>query len=287
MRRRLVVAAACLILAAGSWTLYVSLREKERAAVARQMNLLAQESAFLLRSKLEHSTEVLHGIAALFELRPEVGRAEFRTFVGRSLLRQPELKALEWILRVPEVERGSFEQAFRDDGIDGFQFTEKRGDVLVRAAARDEHFPVMFVEPLASNEEALGFDLAANPERRRALERARDTGNPARPSQCAWPRRKRSSSDSWCSSRCTAACPRVPRWPSDERRCWASRWRSTASATFGGTARALAAREIDVSVFDRQNGQRLIHVPPWPRRRSSRRTSTPPMQSARFAAGDR
>ncbi len=256
MRRRLVVAAACLILAAGSWTLYVSLREKERAAVARQMNLLAQESAFLLRSKLEHSTEVLHGIAALFELRPEVGRAEFRTFVGRSLLRQPELKALEWILRVPEVERGSFEQAFRDDGIDGFQFTEKRGDVLVRAAARDEHFPVMFVEPLASNEEALGFDLAANPERRRALERARDTGNPA----ATQPVRLAQEKEEQLGFLVFQPVYRrmSPRLTVAERR---GALLGFALAVYrigdllGGTARALAAREIDVSVFDRQNGR--------------------------------
>jgi signal transduction histidine kinase len=77
------------------------------------------------------------------------------------------------------VERGTFEQRARDEGFLGFQFTERRGEGLVRARARDEYFPVFFVEPMASNEAAFGFDLGGTAERRRALETAWDTGRPA------------------------------------------------------------------------------------------------------------
>ena len=48
---------------------------------------------------------------------------------------------------------------------------------MVRAGSRPEYFPVYFVEPYATNEAALGFDLATNPARREALTRARDTGD--------------------------------------------------------------------------------------------------------------
>ena len=47
---------------------------------------------------------------------------------------------------------------------------------MVRAAERDEYFPVYFVEPSKGNEIALGFDLASNAIRKDALEKSRDTG---------------------------------------------------------------------------------------------------------------
>ncbi len=50
-----------------------------------------------------------------------------------------------------------------------------QGD-LIPAAQRDEYFPVYFVEPLAGNEAAMGFDLGSDPARLAALKRARDTG---------------------------------------------------------------------------------------------------------------
>ena len=47
---------------------------------------------------------------------------------------------------------------------------------MVPAAAREEYFPVYFVEPYEGNEIALGFDLASNPTRLEALNKSRDTG---------------------------------------------------------------------------------------------------------------
>jgi signal transduction histidine kinase/CheY-like chemotaxis protein len=176
VRRRLGIVGICALLGCGTWLLFVSLRARVEAARSRQLILLASESMHLLRTKLERSTEVLHGIGALFAVQPSVTRENFATFVSRSLARQPELRALEWIPRVPEVERGTFEQAARDEGLRGFQFTEETPAGLRRAAARDEYFPVLFLEPRTGNEEALGFDLGAEPDRRRALERARDEG---------------------------------------------------------------------------------------------------------------
>ena len=49
---------------------------------------------------------------------------------------------------------------------------------MVPVAAREEYFPVFFVEPYEGNEVALGFDLASNPTRLEALNQARDTGEP-------------------------------------------------------------------------------------------------------------
>ncbi|HEX4923696.1 MAG TPA: CHASE domain-containing protein [Bdellovibrionales bacterium] len=45
---------------------------------------------------------------------------------------------------------------------------------------RDEYFPILYLEPLDwRNHRALGFDMYSNPVRREAMDRARDTGEPA------------------------------------------------------------------------------------------------------------
>ena len=262
VRRRLVVTAACTVLAAGSWGLYASLRDKENAVLARQLRTISQESVHLLRSKLERSTEVLQGIAALFELRTEVSRTDFSAFVTRSLARQPELKALEWILRVPEVERGTFEQGFREEGLTGFQFTERKGNTLVRAAARDEYFPVLFVEPLSSNEEALGFDLGANPERRRALERARDTGEAAATQPVRLAQEKGEQLGFLVFQ---PVYRRMSARPTVTERREALLGFALAVFRIGdllhGTAQGLARRELTVTVYDQPSGQPLIRAP--------------------------
>ncbi len=49
---------------------------------------------------------------------------------------------------------------------------------MVAARRRDEYFPVHYMEPLAGNEAALGFDLGSNPIRRKALRQAWESGKP-------------------------------------------------------------------------------------------------------------
>jgi PAS domain S-box-containing protein len=58
-----------------------------------------------------------------------------------------------------------------------FAITERQDQgVMVPAAPRKEYFPVYYVEPYRSNEKALGFDVASNPERLQTLDLARDSG---------------------------------------------------------------------------------------------------------------
>ena len=86
------------------------------------------------------------------------------------------IQALEWIPRITDTEREAFEARMQRVH-SGFVISERDADgVLVSAADRAEYFPVTLVEPLQGNEAAVGFDLASNPARLEALERARDTG---------------------------------------------------------------------------------------------------------------
>ena len=154
--------------------------QDQRRAAEDQVRKLALDRTEVIRGQLLRSMEVLHALAALYETRREVTRAEFGTFVGSALLRQPELQALAWDPRVPGAERAKWEQRAISEGLAGFEFKEEKAEgVQERAGQRAEYFPVFYLESMAKNAPALGFDVASEPRRLAALQAARDSGQPS------------------------------------------------------------------------------------------------------------
>jgi len=132
-----------------------------------------------LREAMERQVAQLGGLARLFESASSVARAEFRSYVAPMVAEGQPVQALEWIPRVRSAERAAYEAAARADGLGGFQIVERDGQGKpLRAGDRDEYFPVYYVEPMAGNEAASGFDLAWSAVRREALEAARDGARP-------------------------------------------------------------------------------------------------------------
>lgn len=139
----------------------------------------ALERVDVLRGEMLRALEILYAMQALFEVKPEVSRAEFSRFVHSALKRLPELQALEWIPLVPKSRRKAYEAAARGDGLEGFAFREiSPGGRIVRATTREMYFPVFYVEPTPPNSPVLGLDLRADESRRAALERAAESGQP-------------------------------------------------------------------------------------------------------------
>lgn len=137
----------------------------------------AKDTTALIQRNVGQTLQQLEATAALYAASKQVTRAEFHKFVQFYLPSHPEIRALEWIPRVPHAQRQAYEQAAQQEGFANFQFTERNSHgELVQAAPRTEYFPVYFVEPYAGNETALGFDLASNPDRLSALALARDRG---------------------------------------------------------------------------------------------------------------
>ncbi|MFT5180816.1 MAG: CHASE1-domain containing sensor protein, partial [Alphaproteobacteria bacterium] len=134
----------------------------------------------VLSRSIQHSLDTVSGITGLYAASSEVERDAFRAYTEKVLVRNDGIQAAEWIPRISAKERTAYEAAARRDGLADFQITERNsaGDI-VPAATRNEYFPVYCVEPLDGNEAALGFDLAFDPVRLEALNRARDTGRTA------------------------------------------------------------------------------------------------------------
>ena len=146
---------------------------KQRAAAFEQ-RAAAVSHAFAER--LTGYLEVLHAVERFYESSPEISREQFNTFVSGALQRFPGIRALEWIPRVAAADRAATELNARE-AFPQFQFTEQGPNGrLVRAGEREEYFPGLFIEPVAGNENPVGFDIASEAMRRAALHRARDTG---------------------------------------------------------------------------------------------------------------
>ncbi|MBF2047985.1 MAG: CHASE domain-containing protein [Elainella sp. C42_A2020_010] len=107
----------------------------------------------------------------------QVDRQAFAEFVERPLQTYPGIQALEWAPIVQQTDRPAYEAAIRAEGYPSFQITElaKTGK-LVRAGQRPYYVPVTYVEPLAENRSAFGYDLNSDPTRASAIAQARKTG---------------------------------------------------------------------------------------------------------------
>ena len=160
-----------------SVALFVLVTSQEQSRVRGEFDRKAEALALAFRGGVKDTVEELQNVGALFTLSASVDRRSFRTFVSQILERQPSIRAFAWSPLVTDRERSGTEAAARRDGLQDYQFTERHPDGrLGPAGRRAEYAPVVYVEPLALRQAALGFDVLSDPVRRAVVEKARDIG---------------------------------------------------------------------------------------------------------------
>ena len=161
---------ATLAVARWEWTNY-------RLQFQRQTDNLTTA----LQRSINRYTDILLALGDFYSVsNNSISRDDFNQFVERALETYPGIQALEWAPLVLERDRPTFESVIQSQGYPSFQITERDSHgALVRAKRRSHHVPVTYIQPWQGNELALGYDLTSDPTRRRALEKARDTGTVA------------------------------------------------------------------------------------------------------------
>jgi len=169
----LLTAACGLVLTAG---LAFLAQNGETRSLREIFLLLAQGQAVSVEEAIQDIKDQLAALARLCEDNPQLTRATFQAYAG-PLTTITAVQALEWIPRVPAVERDKIELEAFQQGLQHFTLFEKdsHGD-KIPLTGRPVYYPVLFVEPLAGNEGAVGYDLNSEPVRRTALEAAARTG---------------------------------------------------------------------------------------------------------------
>ncbi len=138
-----------------------------------QMQLLADEAAGDLERNVTRHQEVLEGVVSLYHANVGVRPDQFATFTEGALERFPSLQAISWNPIVAHGDVDEFEAAQRVRGFNDFEVTQRdAGGELVPASGPGDHVVVGYIEPLAENAAALGFDINSNPLRAEAIERA-------------------------------------------------------------------------------------------------------------------
>lgn len=128
-----------------------------------------------IEARFDTYAQVLRGGVGLFNSSENVTRDEWQQYVsGLKLPRYyPALRGIGFSLWVGGEENvQSHEAAIRTEGFPAY--------AIRPAVARDEYTAIVYLEPFNErNSKALGYDMYTESVRRSAMERARDTGEPA------------------------------------------------------------------------------------------------------------
>ena len=142
---------------------------------------LAHQRIVAIRANVSNALESVNLITGHFEAVPRdsTTRAGFKLMVDKTLAQSKFVQGFSWDPLVPYARLAEFEELAVKDGLAGFRIKERSAEgKLAPVAPRPEYVPVYYMEPMAANRRAIGFDLASNPVRKAALDTARDTGMP-------------------------------------------------------------------------------------------------------------
>ena len=162
---------------------FIAARDNQRREAMVTLEREADRRATALGEAVVRDMMFLESVGATNAIDNDgVSREEFKAFVTPLLSYCGDLQAVEWITRVAGSSRTEFERSVRREGLTNFSITERSAGPqgspmkMLPAGERSEYFPVCYIEPVKGNEPALGFDVASDAARKRALDAARDSG---------------------------------------------------------------------------------------------------------------
>lgn len=152
----------------------------ERTRIADAVEKLGDQATTDLGRNIALHQEVLEGLRSLVDANDKLTAEEFDAYTTGLLARFPNLQALSWNPLVTEADLPAFVAGQRaQPGLGNFTVTERDANGNPRPVSpRPEYVVVAFIEPVAKNRTALGFDINSNPTRAIAIDTARDTGRP-------------------------------------------------------------------------------------------------------------
>ena len=163
-----IVLGVCLVTTGISWFV---LQHQDDDNARAEFVAQARQSADEIREELMGFEEVLQAGAALLAASDTVSPDEWRRFIERLDVPHmyPGIVSLNYAESLEPNEIEAFTQRMRAQGDPDFKIWPE--------GARKEYAVIALVEPFGPTvTHASGFDLMSEPTRRRAVERARDTG---------------------------------------------------------------------------------------------------------------
>jgi len=178
-RRRTLVGLPLLLSAAAFIAIYLQADRWENNQQLQAFRLKAQQTGDLLQAQFSEHERFLFAMAkALNDPRRALNADDFGNLAHGYLDQRPELLSMAWLMPVEGAARPAFEAWARRSGAADFQIRQRVGaGAFVPAEPRERYFVSTFIEPLRARA-YLGLDFLHDPQRRAALERAIQSGQP-------------------------------------------------------------------------------------------------------------
>lgn len=165
-----VIGVGCLAVLARS------LYSNESAAIRQAFHSEVDQHAVAFEREVLLNLEILYALNQALSAVDTLDDALFNRVTQGVLQRSPAIQAFAWAPWVTRAELVPLQREMQQR-LPDFQIHERdRSGNLVAVAERDWYVPVIHIEPLATNQAALGFDLASEERRLKALLEARDSG---------------------------------------------------------------------------------------------------------------
>ena len=162
-----------LVLVVSLSATYALWRDAQNSALKALQNELDFRSLEVvegIRERVADYDRMLLGVRGLFSASRSVERDEFRNYFATLNIRKqyPGISAVAFVPWVTEPQKRQHVSTIRGEGFPEY--------TIHPAGEREHYAPVAYIEPFSgANLRAFGFDIASEPLRRAALERARDT----------------------------------------------------------------------------------------------------------------
>jgi diguanylate cyclase (GGDEF)-like protein len=132
----------------------------------------AKDHASAVENGIRVHLETVKVLADFLSVHGSVSEAEFAGFARSLARRHGAIQALEWVPRVTAEQREALVQRVRlTDPAFELRYRDAQG-IWRRSPDREVAFPVLYAEPRAGNELAIGLDPVNQPQRDAALEKA-------------------------------------------------------------------------------------------------------------------
>ncbi|MDQ9092238.1 CHASE domain-containing protein [Pseudoalteromonas haloplanktis] len=169
MRHRLqVILPSLLIYIVISISFYAAASVKRDKEIQKQEAKIA-EIKLEISHKLDEITSHLTLLSTFFASSDEVSYGEFERFTSKQLNYSPEVLAFDWVPNILLADVEHHQDKVRQQGMHNYYIKEKPQQYWQGVTKREGYYPILYVNPIAGNEEVIGFDLASNSQRRSAL----------------------------------------------------------------------------------------------------------------------
>lgn len=180
MRLRTLLLLGCLLWLAMTMLIGVAFVSRAVLYAEQVFGRQAQQIADGVGQKVLANEAVLDAYAAYTLVDGAASGAEERLFTRQMMSRYAQIVAMERVERVAHAERAVVERQLAERygpgfGLFGFDYQERR--VVTPLPARDEYFPVLFVEPMTlGGARVIGLDIGYVDFQRETLLASADAG---------------------------------------------------------------------------------------------------------------